>query len=244
MSGDGQGIEISIIGLGMRRIYVPSTRSGSSNITFESNEPASRYDCANDLFIITFFTDSPFSYRFHDVMRDLHAVTREMSQSQSKMLRVWQERDAELIQLLRAMNASHDRNVIARQRSSSMQRVTGQTSIDVEVSDEKEIHEYSNEIPFKTYPNLPYAVGLGLTTKEQLKRGLPTWAPAWSVFPLKVFRGSDFTYLKIQASWDDEMLLRELNKTYDRLRTVWRKWFSLRNVRYVECSIFRIRILC
>lgn len=150
-----------------------------------------------------------------------------------------QERDTQLIQLLRAMNGSHDRKVITtRQRSPSIQRVTVQTLMDVEASDEKHSYENVHKAPLQAYPNIPYAAGLRLTTKDQLSRDLPTWAPAWKVFPLKVFRGSDFKYLKIQADWDDEMLLRELNKTYDRLRTVWRKWFSLRNVRYVRHTPF------
>lgn len=167
-------------------------------------------------------------------MRELHTVSREMSQSQSEMLRVWQERDAQLIQLLRAMNVSHDQKVIAsRSRSSSIQRFNDQTLMDVDASlaGEKRIHEYVDEIPLKAYPNIPYAAGLRSTRKPKPSSDLLAWKPVWTIFPLKVFRGSDFTYLNIQAGWDDEMLLRELNKTYDHLRTVWRKWISLRNVR-------------
>ena len=81
------------------------------------------------------------------------------------------------------------------------------------------------------YPNLPYAAGLKV---PGLKYGSPcmsSWQPVWKVFPLKAFRGASFTYIKIKADWDDEALLWELNRTYDNLRTVWRKWFSLRSVR-------------
>lgn len=177
----------------------------------------------------------PYARLHAELIRELHTVSREMSQSHFEMLRVVQERDTQLIQLLRAMNVSHDRKLITtRQRSPSIRRVTGQALMDVEASDEKRSYENVDKAPLQAYPNIPYAAGLRLTTKDQLARDLPTWSPAWKVFPLKVFRGSDFKYLKVQADWDDEILLRELNKTYDRLRTVWRKWFSLRNVRYVR----------
>ncbi|OCH89483.1 hypothetical protein OBBRIDRAFT_813173 [Obba rivulosa] len=82
----------------------------------------------------------------------------------------------------------------------------------------------------KPYPNLPYAAGLR-TAKRCSKDG---WNPVWKVFPLKMFRGADWAYLKVQPVWDDEQLLRELSKSYDRLRTVWRKWFSLRSVGYAD----------
>lgn len=88
---------------------------------------------------------------------------------------------------------------------------------------------YSYRAPVQAYRNIPYAVGLGITSVAPA----PQWQPAWRTFPLKVFRGSDYTVMKVQAHWDDEVLLRELRKTYDRLRT-WRKWLSLRNVRYVN----------
>lgn len=78
----------------------------------------------------------------------------------------------------------------------------------------------------RAYPNLPYAVGLGVGTQN-----ITSWEPEWKEFPLKAFRGSKYKILYIQKQWDDAELLRELNGTYDRLRT-WRKWLSLRNVRY------------
>jgi len=78
----------------------------------------------------------------------------------------------------------------------------------------------------RPYPNRAVAAGL----VSPAERCEDNWKPAWSVFPLKVFRGADHTMLRISADWDDEALLRELRKTYDELRTVWRKWFSLRNV--------------
>lgn len=77
----------------------------------------------------------------------------------------------------------------------------------------------------KPYPSRPYAAGL------PVRRCSDDWQPKWDVFPLKAFRGSSYTYLRIHAGWDDEALLRELGRSYDKLRTVWRKWFSLRSVR-------------
>ncbi|PCH42678.1 hypothetical protein WOLCODRAFT_73084 [Wolfiporia cocos MD-104 SS10] len=75
-----------------------------------------------------------------------------------------------------------------------------------------------NNKTLKPYPTRPSAAGLPLHLHVQ-----EPWRPAWKVFPLKVFRGSNHTLLKVEADWDDEMLLRELNKKYDDLRTIWRK---------------------
>ncbi len=77
----------------------------------------------------------------------------------------------------------------------------------------------------RPYPSRPYAAGL------PVRRCSDDWEPKWAVFPLKAFRGSGYTYLRIEAGWDDAALLRELSRSYDKLRTVWRKWFSLRSVR-------------
>ncbi|KAI0706507.1 hypothetical protein C8Q76DRAFT_749775 [Earliella scabrosa] len=55
--------------------------------------------------------------------------------------------------------------------------------------------------------------------------------PAWEVFPLVVFRGPNRAVVRVRNSWDDASLLRELGRGYDVVRTVWRKWFSLRAVR-------------
>ncbi|KZT73461.1 hypothetical protein DAEQUDRAFT_645486, partial [Daedalea quercina L-15889] len=77
------------------------------------------------------------------------------------------------------------------------------------------------------YTNLLQAVGLPHTLKKESD---DRWRPVWVKFPLKVFRGSEYKLLEIRADWDDEALLSELRKTYDELRTVWRKWFSLRSV--------------
>ncbi|KAI0365487.1 hypothetical protein BV20DRAFT_954112 [Pilatotrama ljubarskyi] len=78
----------------------------------------------------------------------------------------------------------------------------------------------------KPYPHRPYAAGL-----HAVRRCSVDWKPTWNVFPLKAFRGSSYTYIKIRASWDDEEVLKELSRSYDKLRTIWRKWFSLRSVR-------------
>ncbi|PIL28352.1 hypothetical protein GSI_09503 [Ganoderma sinense ZZ0214-1] len=80
----------------------------------------------------------------------------------------------------------------------------------------------------KPYPSRPYAAGL------PVRRCSDDWQPKWDVFPLKAFRGPSYTYLKIHAGWDDAALLRELGRSYDTLRTVWRKWFSLRSVRSIS----------
>ncbi|KAI0956418.1 hypothetical protein AcV7_006832 [Taiwanofungus camphoratus] len=60
----------------------------------------------------------------------------------------------------------------------------------------------------------------------------PGWKPAWSLFPLRVFRGAEHAIFTIQREWDDADLMREVKKTYDKLRR-WRKWFSLKSVRTV-----------
>ncbi|KAI0711831.1 hypothetical protein C8T65DRAFT_574887 [Cerioporus squamosus] len=80
----------------------------------------------------------------------------------------------------------------------------------------------------KPYPSRPYAAGL-----RAVRRCSDDWSPSWKVFPLKAFRGSSYMFLRIEADWDDADLLRELSLSYDRLRTVWRKWFSLRSVRSI-----------
>ncbi|KAH9895257.1 hypothetical protein C8Q73DRAFT_825911 [Cubamyces lactineus] len=89
----------------------------------------------------------------------------------------------------------------------------------------------------RPYPHRPYAAGL-----RALRRCSEDWNPRWEVFPLKAFRGSSYTYIKIQAKWDDEDLLKELGRSYDRLRTVWRKWFSLRSVRSITMVYVKSRL--
>ena len=89
------------------------------------------------------------------------------------------------------------------------------------------VHPIEDETPFQPYVNLVHASGLPYTLKEEQDG---KWHPVWTVFPLKVFRGSAYRFVKVQADWDDEALLSQLRKTYDQLRTPWRKWFSLRSV--------------
>ncbi|KDQ58972.1 hypothetical protein JAAARDRAFT_128216 [Jaapia argillacea MUCL 33604] len=81
---------------------------------------------------------------------------------------------------------------------------------------------------FNRYRNLPDAAGLRIANIDIPHH--PSWKPAWTIFPLKVFRGCDYQFLKISSDWDDADLLRELSRKYDSLRTVWRKWFSLKSV--------------
>ncbi|KAJ3522424.1 hypothetical protein NM688_g8877 [Phlebia brevispora] len=94
---------------------------------------------------------------------------------------------------------------------------------------EKGSVESEGETIVPPYSSLSHTARLSLSSRKLFPYP-GSWVPVWKTFPLKVFRGPEFTYLKIQADWDDEMLLRELGKTYDKLRTVWRKWFSLRSV--------------
>lgn len=79
------------------------------------------------------------------------------------------------------------------------------------------------------FSNLAFAVGLRPT---RLTAPPPPSVrnPECEKFPLKAFRGDEYRCMKIEAGWDDERLLREITKTYDFLRTVWRKWFSLKGV--------------
>ncbi|KAI0703833.1 hypothetical protein BC835DRAFT_1262366 [Cytidiella melzeri] len=107
-----------------------------------------------------------------------------------------------------------------RSRSPSPILIANYRNREEDFAEKKEL-----DIHFRAYPNIPYAAGLGLGAPRYDSR----WQPSWEVFPLKAFRGSNYTYLKIQHQWDDADLLRELRKTYDKLRT-WRKWLSLRNV--------------
>ena len=105
--------------------------------------------------------------------------------------------------------------------------ITTHDHISERLVEKKEIR--TRGIDVRAYPNIPFAAGLALGF-QSLPRA--PWQPVWQVFPLKAFRGSDYTFVKIQSNWDDAELLRELSKTYNRLRT-WRRWLSLRNVRCV-----------
>ena len=80
----------------------------------------------------------------------------------------------------------------------------------------------------EAYPTRVHATGL------PVRQFSGDWEPKWEVFPLKAFRGSSYMYLKIEKHWDDAALLRELSCSYNELRTIWRKWFSLRSVRCVR----------
>lgn len=104
---------------------------------------------------------------------------------------------------------------------------------DVISMEEKRASEvFSEDAKLPLYsPNIAFAAGLGHPFLLNVRSCQPQWSPPWRMFPLKVFRGPDFTYVKIQSHWDDEALLRELNKTYNNLRRFWRRWFSLRSVR-------------
>ncbi|EJF64827.1 hypothetical protein DICSQDRAFT_52078 [Dichomitus squalens LYAD-421 SS1] len=85
---------------------------------------------------------------------------------------------------------------------------------------------HANIRPVSAYPSRVHATGL------PVRQFSGDWKPKWEVFPLKAFRGSSYKYLKITKDWDDAALLKELSRSYNELRTIWRKWFSLRSVRY------------
>ncbi len=169
-------------------------------------------------------------------MTCLEKITHEIAQGQEANLRAVRERDEYILHLLREMEQKLTKNANRRPRSPSInsdgaihvikRRETRSSLRSLEV-------KKLEDVALKAYPNIPYAAGLRLATQKQPFTCTLEWKPAWQVFPLKAFRGSDFAYLKIQSDWDDEALLSELGRVYDRLRTFWRKWFSLRSVRYV-----------
>ncbi|RPD54805.1 hypothetical protein L226DRAFT_547971 [Lentinus tigrinus ALCF2SS1-7] len=59
----------------------------------------------------------------------------------------------------------------------------------------------------------------------------PPWNPKWDTFTLMVWRANDHETIDVKPAWDDEDLLRELNKSYNTLRS-WRKLLSLKGPRY------------
>lgn len=150
----------------------------------------------------------------------------------------WQEHTTELVRIMRGIE---QRLTVLRPSSA----LSSTASVDalppekhVKNRDGGDANEkagamaYTGPVQAKPYPHRPYAVGL-----RAVRRCSDDWRPAWTVFPLKAFRGSSYAYLKIQSHWDDADLLQELSRSYDKLRTVWRKWFSLRGVRSVFCTI-------
>lgn len=85
------------------------------------------------------------------------------------------------------------------------------------------------------YPNPAVAAGFLLATPYQNPIPLPRQStsglnanardPPPETYSIKAFRGTEHTTLVVYTYWDDAELLRELGRTYDRLRT-WRKWVS------------------
>ena len=61
--------------------------------------------------------------------------------------------------------------------------------------------------------------------------GAESWRPNWpsKVFSLSVFLKYKRTHITIDREWDDEALLREINVTYNKLRT-WRRFFSVKDI--------------
>lgn len=112
--------------------------------------------------------------------------------------------------------------------------VQPEASDEIQTEKKREVNRHGSytQPPFYS-TNIAFAAGLGHPFLLKARGYEPKWCPPWRVFPLKAFRGSDFTYIKIHAHWDDEALLRELNRTYNNLRRFWRRWFSLRGVRFV-----------
>ncbi|KAI0692465.1 hypothetical protein C8T65DRAFT_816547 [Cerioporus squamosus] len=58
------------------------------------------------------------------------------------------------------------------------------------------------------------------------------WDPKWDSFRLDVWRKDKHESIEVKPGWDDEDLVRELKKTYDRLRS-WRRLLSLKGPRYI-----------
>ncbi|TFK53631.1 hypothetical protein OE88DRAFT_1265307 [Heliocybe sulcata] len=75
------------------------------------------------------------------------------------------------------------------------------------------------------YANVAAAAGLGGPGVYHFKPD-GNWRPTWNFFQLMAYRGSQSTSIMIKPDWDDERLLKELSKTYNRLRS-WRRVFSL-----------------
>ncbi|KAI0328303.1 hypothetical protein GY45DRAFT_1326587 [Cubamyces sp. BRFM 1775] len=131
--------------------------------------------------------------------------------------------------LLRASAAMSSTTSLAPSHLGENDNLPGRSERGFRASDvEKAATTAARSVQAKPYPHRPYAAGL-----HTVRRCSEDWNPCWEVFPLKAFRGSSYTYIKISAKWDDEDLLRELGRSYDKLRTIWRKWFSLRSVRSI-----------
>ncbi|PSS34017.1 hypothetical protein PHLCEN_2v1921 [Hermanssonia centrifuga] len=179
--------------------------------------------------------ETPVAIKLQSIVTCLEKITHEIAQGQEANLRAVRERDEYILHLLREMEQKLTKHTNHRPRSPSInsdgaihvikRRETRSSLRSLEV-------KKLEDVALKAYPNIPYAAGLRLATQKQPFTCTLEWKPAWQVFPLKAFRGSDFAYLKIQSDWDDEALLSELGRVYDRLRTFWRKWFSLRSLHY------------
>ncbi|KDQ53626.1 hypothetical protein JAAARDRAFT_197424 [Jaapia argillacea MUCL 33604] len=79
-----------------------------------------------------------------------------------------------------------------------------------------------------SYFNAAEAAGLPLTP---IRNNL--WHPPWSTFRLRVFRDADSSWLEVRREWDDEVLLTELVKKYNGMRTILRRLFSLKCLRAI-----------
>lgn len=189
----------------------------------------------------------PHSYREVPVSRTssregspdhkLHGVSRSYIHALEEWgdhMKQWQEREAKLLTLIERIarinterGASHMEPSVCSQ---SGDESDGRSSLSEKASMQSEFAQLA-----KPYPNRAFAAGLAIS-----KKGCGDgWKPDWDgVFPLKVFRGAEYRVVRVPAHWDDESLLRELRKTYDGLRKVWRKWVSLRNVGYVITQYF------
>lgn len=85
----------------------------------------------------------------------------------------------------------------------------------------------SGEVPQSyPYPNIAAAAGIGGPGVHRFKPE-SDWRPSWNFFQLIAFRGATSTTIMIKPDWDDEQLLRELYRTYNKLRS-WRRLFSLK----------------
>ncbi|KAH9948594.1 hypothetical protein B0H21DRAFT_733207 [Amylocystis lapponica] len=161
--------------------------------------------------------------------RILAAYERQLAAHEARLMQLqvdaleWQMRDQRLVNVLSAL----EQRLVASPADQEERRMDA-TSVHSEKNQatarQMEPSGHNIGFNFKPYPSRAVAAGLHMPMRAHSD----DWCPAWTVFPLKVFRGADYDVLKIPAHWDDEALLRELGRSYNRLRKIWRKWFSLK----------------
>ena len=149
---------------------------------------------------------------------DLQDLLRDYTQS----LQEWNDRNAQFITDIQNL----ERTLSSGLRSPSLH------AADLHPSNEEERFPAADVRPLATFGSFEPYSNQAYGPRHAVEVWPPDdWQPAWTIFPLKVFRGCDHCVLQIEHHWKDDQLLRELRKVYDKLRTPWRKWFSLKSVR-------------